>query len=56
LNSPALQAAAGILATTAYAASSSLREAHELVEAIAGEASEQIDKMYEVQKASKKEA
>jgi hypothetical protein len=52
----AIRAATGILSTTAYAASNSLGEARELVEAIAAEASEEIDKMQEIEKASKKEA
>jgi hypothetical protein len=43
----------GILATTAYAASNSPGEARELVNAIAAEARQAIDDMYEVKKASK---
>jgi capsular polysaccharide biosynthesis protein len=42
----------GILATTAYAASDSPSEARELVNAIAAEAREAIDAMYEVEQAS----
>ena len=48
-----LRAVTGILATTAYAASNSPGEARELVNAIAAEARETIDDMYEVEKASK---
>jgi hypothetical protein len=43
----------GILATTAYAASNSPGEGHELVNAVAAEAREAIDDMYEVEKARK---
>jgi hypothetical protein len=47
-----IQAVTGILATTAYAASTnSPDEARKLVEAIAAEAAEAIDDMYEVEKA-----
>jgi hypothetical protein len=48
-----VRAVIGILATTAYAASNSPGEARELVNAIAAEAREAIDDMYEVEKASK---
>jgi hypothetical protein len=48
-----VRAVVGILATTAYAASNSLGEARELVNAIAAEAREAIDDMYAVEKASK---
>ena len=46
-------AVTGILATTAYAACNSPGEARELVNAIAAEARQVIDDMYEVEKASK---
>lgn len=46
-----LRAVTGILATTTYAASNSPGEARELVNAIAAEAREAIDDMYEVEKA-----
>ena len=48
-----LRAVTGILATTAYAATNSPGEARELVNAIAAEARETIDDMYDVEKASK---
>jgi capsular polysaccharide biosynthesis protein len=48
-----VRAVTGILATTAYAASNSPSEARELVNAIAAEAREAIDDMYEVENASK---
>jgi hypothetical protein len=50
-----VRAVTGILATTAYAARDSPGEARELVNAIAAEATEAIDDMYEIEKASKKE-
>ena len=46
-------AVTGILGTTAYAAGNSPGEARELVNAIAAEARQVIDDMYEVEKASK---
>jgi hypothetical protein len=45
-----VRAVTGILATTAYAASNSPGEARELVNAIAVEAREAIDAMYEIEK------
>jgi hypothetical protein len=48
-----VRAVTGILATTAYAASNSPAEARELVNAMAAEAREAIDDMYEVENASK---
>jgi ABC-type nitrate/sulfonate/bicarbonate transport system substrate-binding protein len=48
-----VRAVTGILAMTAYAASNSPSKARELVSAIAAEAREAIDDMYEVEKASK---
>jgi capsular polysaccharide biosynthesis protein len=48
-----VRAVTGILATTAYAASNSPDEARELVNAIAAEARQTIDDMYEVEKARK---
>jgi hypothetical protein len=48
-----VQAVTGILATTAYAASNSPGEARELVNAIAAEARQAIDDMYEAEKANK---
>jgi hypothetical protein len=48
-----IRAVTGILATTAYAASKSPGEARELVNAIAAEARDTIDAIYEVEKASK---
>jgi hypothetical protein len=48
-----VRAVTGILATTAYAASNSPGEARDLVNAIAAEAREAIDDIYEVEKASK---
>jgi len=52
-----IQAVTGILATTAYAASNnSPGEARKLVEAIAAEAYEAIDDMYEIEKTGQKGA
>jgi hypothetical protein len=48
-----VRAVTGIVATTAYAASNSPGEARELVNAIVAEASEAIDDIYEVERASK---
>jgi hypothetical protein len=50
-----VRAVTGILATTAYAASNSPGEARELVNAIAVEAREAIDAMYEIENADKPE-
>ena len=48
-----VRAVTGILATTAYAASNSPDEARELVNAIAAQARQAIDDIYEVEKARK---
>jgi hypothetical protein len=48
-----VRAVTGILATTAYAAANSPGEARELINAIAAEARQAIDDIYEVEKASK---
>ena len=51
-----VRAVTGIFATTAYAASNSPGEARELVKAIAAEATDAIDGMYEIEETGKKEA
>jgi hypothetical protein len=48
-----VRAVTGILATTAYAASNSPAEAHELVNSTAAEAREAIDAMHETEKVGK---